>query len=165
MLFRMKQHAVGLANITLLAVMAFVTVATTVSLHTGTISSIDKQFPKKSSIIYKVANRSQGEEAFQLSILKKYPAKAYGAIRYLTATLALPYDGGQTLALNPTNQTNPVKGKFYYTILVTQDDFRKLGNELAQLKDNQITFITPEVSNELRQLTIENETYQAIKGP
>ncbi|MGT2736656.1 FtsX-like permease family protein [Streptococcus orisratti] len=165
MLFRMKQHAVGLANITLLAVMAFVTVATTVSLHTGTISSVDKQFPKKSSIIYKVANRSQGEEAFQLSVLKKYPAKADAAIRYLTATLALPYDGGQALALNPTNQTNPVKGKFYYTILVTQDDFRKLGNELAQLKDNQITFITPEVSNELRQLTIGNETYQAIKGP
>lgn len=35
MIFRMKQHATGLANITLLAVMSFVTIATTTSLYAG----------------------------------------------------------------------------------------------------------------------------------
>lgn len=44
MIFRMKQHATGLANITMLAIMSFVTIATTVALHTGMITNLDRLY-------------------------------------------------------------------------------------------------------------------------
>lgn len=44
MIFRMKQHAVGLANITILAVMAFVSIATTTALYTNTESLAEQLF-------------------------------------------------------------------------------------------------------------------------
>lgn len=70
MIFRMKQNAVGLANITLLAVMAFVTIATTTSLYVNTQKQADDMFPKDTQItIYSTPDTDA--EAFskqQLSI-------------------------------------------------------------------------------------------------
>ncbi|HFD0795442.1 hypothetical protein NLY77_04870 [Streptococcus suis] len=76
MIFRMKQHATGLANITLLAVMAFVTIATTTSLYTGMSSMTGVLYPKETSITYKVSYRSQGVAAYQQSVLSHFPEKA-----------------------------------------------------------------------------------------
>ncbi|HGI3630912.1 TPA: FtsX-like permease family protein, partial [Streptococcus agalactiae] len=50
MIFRMKQNAVGLASITLLAVMALVTIATTVSLYSNTQNVVTGLFPKSVSL-------------------------------------------------------------------------------------------------------------------
>ncbi|QFG41021.1 bacitracin export permease domain protein [Streptococcus mutans] len=42
----MKQNAVGLANITLLAIMAFVTIFSTVALYTSSENMVKMAYPK-----------------------------------------------------------------------------------------------------------------------
>ncbi len=101
MIFRMKQHATGLANITLLAVMAFVTIATTTSLYTGMSSMTGALYPKETSITYKVSDRSQGEMAFQQSVLSHFPEKADDSLSYLTYQAGLVYDGGEEIVISP----------------------------------------------------------------
>lgn len=143
MIFRMKQHATGLANITLLAVMAFVTIATTTSLYTGMSSMTGALYPKETSITYKVSDRSQGEMAFQQSVLSHFPEKADDSLSYLTYQAGLVYDGGEEIVISPKNISNPDFSKMAFTYFITQDDFRKLGNDLPELAANQVVFMRP----------------------
>ncbi|MFX3983364.1 ABC transporter permease, partial [Streptococcus suis] len=71
-----KQHASGFAIITLLSLMAFVTIARTTSIYTGMSIMTSGLYPKETSITYKVAYRSQCESAYQQSVLSHFPEKA-----------------------------------------------------------------------------------------
>lgn len=50
MLYRMKQHAVGLANISILSVMVIIAVSTTVTLYAGTEETLSNRFPEENNI-------------------------------------------------------------------------------------------------------------------
>lgn len=50
LLYRMKQNAVGLASITILATMVIVTVSTTVSIYAGIDDTIKRQYPHQASV-------------------------------------------------------------------------------------------------------------------
>lgn len=134
MIFRMKQHATGLANITLLVVMAFVTIATTTSLYTGMSSMTSGLYPKETSITYKVADRSQGESAYQQSVLSHFPEKAEDSLSYLTYQAGLVYDGGKEIVISPETIANPDFSKIAFTYFVTQDDFRMTCQSLLPIK-------------------------------
>lgn len=162
MIFRMKQHATGLANITLLAVMAFVTIATTTSLYTGMSSMTSGLYPKETSITYKVADRSQGESAYQQSVLSHFPEKAEDSLSYLTYQAGLVYDGGKEIVISPETIANPDFSKIAFTYFVTQDDFRKLGNDLPELAANQVAFIRPSEMSLLEKVTLGDSTFENV---
>lgn len=162
MIFRMKQHATGLANITLLAVMAFVTIATTTSLYTGMTNMTSGLYPKETSITYHVANRSQGEMAFQQSVLSHFPEKANDSLSYLTYQAGLVYDGGSEIVVSPETIANPDFSKMAFTYFITQDDFRKLGNDLPALAANQVAFIRPSEMPSLEKVTLGDSTFENV---
>lgn len=162
MIFRMKQHATGLANITLLAVMAFVTIATTTSLYTGMASMTTGLYPKETSITYNVADRSQGESAFQQSVLSQFPEKAKASLNYLTFQASLVYDGGEEIVISPETVANPDFSKIFYTYLITQDDFRKLGNDLPKLSANQVAFMRPSEKSPLKTVTLGDRVFENV---
>ncbi|WP_024415809.1 FtsX-like permease family protein [Streptococcus suis] len=162
MIFRMKQHATGLANITLLAVMAFVTIATTTSLYTGMSNMTSGLYPKETSITYKVADRSQGESAYQQSVLSHFPEKAEDSLSYLTYQAGLVYDGGKEIVISPETIANPDFSKIAFTYFVTQDDFRKLGNDLPELAANQVAFIRPSEMPLLEKVTLGDSTFENV---
>ncbi|HEL9634658.1 TPA: FtsX-like permease family protein [Streptococcus suis] len=162
MIFRMKQHATGLANITLLAVMAFVTIATSTSLYTGMANMASGLYPKETSITYPVANRSQGEMAFQQSVLSHFPEKANDSLSYLTYQAGLVYDGGSEIVISPETIANPDFSKMAYTYFITQDDFRKLGNDLPELAVNQVAFIRPSEMPSLEKVTLGDSTFENV---
>ncbi|WP_105145873.1 ABC transporter permease [Streptococcus suis] len=162
MIFRMKQHATGLANITLLAVMAFVTIATTTSLYTGMSSMTSGLYPKETSITYKVADRSQGESAYQQSVLSHFPEKAEDSLSYLTYQAGLVYDGGKEIVISPETISNPDFSKIAFTYFITQDDFRKLGNDLPELADNQVVFMRPSEKPSLKKLVLGDQTFENV---
>ncbi|HEM3173778.1 TPA: FtsX-like permease family protein [Streptococcus suis] len=162
MIFRMKQHATGLANITLLAVMAFVTIATTTSLYTGMSSMTSGLYPKETSITYKVADRSQGESAYQQSVLSHFPEKAEDSLSYLTYQAGLVYDGGKEIVISPETIANPDFSKIAFTYFVTQDDFRKLGNDLPELAANQVVFMRPSEKPSLKKLVLGEQTFENV---
>lgn len=162
MIFRMKQHATGLANITLLAVMAFVTIATTTSLYTGMANMTSGLYPKETSITYPVADRSQGEMAFQQSVLSHFPEKAEDSLSYLTYQAGLVYDGGKEIVVSPETIANPDFSKMAFTYFITQDDFRKLGNDLPELAANQVAFMRPSEKPSLEKVTLGDSSFENV---
>lgn len=162
MIFRMKQHATGLANITLLAVMAFVTIATTTSLYTGMASMSSGLYPKETSITYPVADRSQGEMAFQQSVLSHFPEKAEDSLTYLTYQAGLVYDGGKEIVISPETIANPDFSKMAFTYFIAQDDFRKLGNDLPELAANQVVFMRPSEKSSLKKLVLGDQNFENV---
>ncbi|HFI0707943.1 TPA: FtsX-like permease family protein [Streptococcus suis] len=162
MIFRMKQHATGLANITLLAVMAFVTIATTTSLYTGMANMTSGLYPKETSITYPVADRSQGESAYQQSVLSHFPEKANDNLSYLTYQAGLVYDGGGEIVISPVTISDPDFSKIAFTYFITQDDFRKLGNDLPELAANQVAFIRPSEKPSLKKLVLGEQTFENV---
>ncbi|HEP1839703.1 TPA: ABC transporter permease [Streptococcus suis] len=162
MIFRMKQHATGLANITLLAVMAFVTIATTTSLYTGMSSMTGALYPKETSITYKVSDRSQGEAAYQQSVLSHFPEKANDSLSYLTYQAGLVYDGGKEIVISPETIANPDFSKMAFTYFITQEDFRKLGNDLPELAANQVAFMRPSEKPLLEKVTLGDSSFENV---
>ncbi|HEM5324396.1 TPA: FtsX-like permease family protein [Streptococcus suis] len=162
MIFRMKQHATGLANITLLAVIAFVTIATTTSLYTGMSSMTGALYPKETSITYPVSDRSQGEAAYQQSVLSHFPEKANDNLSYLTYQAGLVYDGGEEIVISPETISNPDFSKMAFTYFITQDDFRKLGNDLPELAANQVVFMRPSEKPSLKKLVLGEQTFENV---
>ncbi|HEM2905628.1 FtsX-like permease family protein [Streptococcus suis] len=162
MIFRMKQHATGLANITLLAVMAFVTIATTTSLYTGMSSMTGALYPKETSITYPVSDRSQGEAAYQQSVFSHFPEKANDNLSYLTYQAGLVYDGGEEIVISPETISNPDFSKMAFTYFITQDDFRKLGNDLPELAANQVAFMRPSEKPSLKKLVLGEQTFENV---
>ncbi|MFM0855394.1 FtsX-like permease family protein [Streptococcus suis] len=162
MIFRMKQHATGLANITLLAVMAFVTIATTTSLYTGMANMTSGLYPKETSITYPVADRSQGESAYQQSVLSHFPEKAEDSLSYLTYQAGLVYDGGSEIVVSPETIANPDYSKMAFTYFITQDDFRKLGNDLPELAANQVAFMRPSGKVPLKIVKLGDKTFENV---
>ncbi|HEM5452686.1 ABC transporter permease [Streptococcus suis] len=162
MIFRMKQHATGLANITLLAVMAFVTIATTTSLYTGMANMTSGLYPKETSITYHVADRSQGESAYQQSVLSHFQEKANDSLTYLTYQAGIVYDGGSEIVINPETIANPDYSKMAFTYFITQDDFRKLGNDLPELAANQVAFMRPSEKPSLEKVTLGDSSFENV---
>ncbi|HFU4497124.1 TPA: FtsX-like permease family protein [Streptococcus suis] len=162
MIFRMKQHATGLANITLLSVMAFVTIATTTSLYTGMSSMTSALYPKETSITYLVSDRSQGETVYQQSVLSHFPEKANDNLSYLTYQAGLVYDGGGEIVISPVTISDPDFSKIAFTYFITQDDFRKLGNDLPELAANQVAFIRPSEKPSLKKLVLGEQTFENV---
>ncbi|MDW8751249.1 FtsX-like permease family protein [Streptococcus suis] len=162
MIFRTKQHATGLANITLLAVMAFVTIATTTSLYTGMSSMTGALYPKETSITYKVSDRSQGEAAYQQSVLSHFPEKANDSLSYLTYQAGLVYDGGEEIVISPETISNPDFSKMAFTYFITQVDFRKLGNDLPELVANQVVFMRPSEKPSLKKFVLGDQTFENV---
>lgn len=162
MIFRMKQHATGLANITLLAVMAFVTIATTTSLYTGMANMTSGLYPKETSITYPISDRSHGEAVYQLSVLSHFPEKADDSLPYLTYQAGVVYDGGEEIVISPETISNPDFSKMAFTYFITQDDFRKLGNDLAELAAHQVAFMRPSEKPSLKKLVLGDQTFENV---
>ncbi|GAA0369494.1 FtsX-like permease family protein [Alkalibacterium iburiense] len=73
MLYRMKQHAVGLANISILSVMVIISVSTTVTLFVGTEETLSNRFPEENTASIMTDSEMTGEElSDQLNSLSRY---------------------------------------------------------------------------------------------
>lgn len=65
MLYRMKQHAAGLANISILSVMVIIAVSTTATLYAGTEEILNNRFPEENSASIMTEYGMSGQELDQ----------------------------------------------------------------------------------------------------
>lgn len=107
LLHRMKQNAVGLANICILSTMVLVTVSTTVSLYTGMESSLDQMFPHDVDIIQYLTDRGDEEalltqEELIAQVERNLSAAGRKAerIQWYIRTDTVGYYSGNTFSLN-----------------------------------------------------------------
>ncbi len=139
LLHRMKQNAVGLANICILSTMVLVTVSTTVSLYTGMESSLDQMFPHDVDIIQYLTG--QEEEAPQLTpeeLLAQVERNLSAAgrkaerIQWYTRTDTVGYYSGNTFSLNFQ------EGISTQLELLTAEAYGRLTGRAAALEPDQV---------------------------
>ncbi|MGT2935467.1 FtsX-like permease family protein [Streptococcus castoreus] len=165
MIFRMKQNAVGLASITLLAVMAFVAIATTTALYSGTETMANKLYPKNTLISFDQVGSIEDQKAlFKKLVVDKTNKSASDFILYTTSFVSFEISKGETITVSKENlqQITPTKLGFIY--LITQDDFRALGNQLPYLKANETAFFKQKGDSNLKKITIMGKVFKNIKN-
>lgn len=154
MIFRMKQNAVGLANITILAVMAFISIATTTALYTNTEVMTEQLFPRNSKITFDNNTLTNQDEIFQKVVLDKIDKKASDFLIYKDTMITFEISRASKIVVTKKDVMHPNIAKIGFVYLVTQDDFRSLGNKLPQLKTGQTAFYKQKGDSQLTEIEL-----------
>ena len=135
MLYRMKTNAVGLANITILVTMTFVTLATSVALYVGVQKVVAEQFPKNTNISINGKNIDENKATLE-HFIQENGVDTSKAAPYSSFTVMTNFSvNADKQAALPAN--SPKLNDYAALRLVTRDDMVKLGNDLPELASNQ----------------------------
>ena len=139
LLHRMKQNAVGLANICILSTMVLVTVSTTVSLYTGMESSLDQMFPHDVDIIQYLTGQEEDTpqltpEELLAQVERNLSAAGRKAelIQWYTRTDTVGYYSGNTFSLNFQ------EGISTRLELLTAEEYGRLTGRSVTLEPDQV---------------------------
>lgn len=152
MIFRMKQNAVGLANITILAVMAFVAIATSTALYNNTVGQTNQLFPKNTRISLEGKNSTNLEEIYEKAILSPLHRPAEEFTTYESVMVSYDLRDSIEEKVTPAELKNPNFAKVTYSYLITSDDFKKLGNKVPDLAANDILFFKQKGNSHLEKI-------------
>lgn len=174
MIFRMKENAIGLANITLLATMSFVTIATTSSLYFSSQKQANEMFPKNTKIIFadygytdpnaKVVSEGELKEKFQEQVTDKLNKPDDEYIIYQTVSSMFSIPTGKSLTLTDDLVKHPEINKFGFIYLTTQDVIKSFGNDMPDLEDNQVAFYKQKGDSQLETLTLFDRKFENVKN-
>ena len=139
LLHRMKQNAVGLANICILSTMVLVTVSTTVSLYTGMESTLDQMFPHDVDIIQSPDDRDEEEvlltpEELIAQVEQNLAAAGRKAelLQWYTRTDTVGFYSGNTFSLNVQEGINT------QLELLTAESYSRLTGRSVTLAPDQV---------------------------
>lgn len=174
MIFRMKQNAVGLANITLLAIMSFVAIATTTSLYVSGQNQLDTLFPEQTQITLtnyinsnddsKTLTEGDFTDIFKRQVSDKLGKSNDDFLTYQSDLAAFSVPTGKSMKLTDNDVKHPNVNAFGSVYMTTQDDFRALGNDTPILKDGQIAFYKQKGDSQLEELTLFDKTFKNVKN-
>ncbi len=136
MLYRMKQNAVGLANICILSTMVLVTVSTTVSLYGGLNDILTRRYPYDLETHF--YNAAEPVKGYARSVLEQAAQEAGLEIEemvdYESLTLALALDGNHLLVDNSANYANGA----YIQFFSVQNYENLTGTSVGELGDHEV---------------------------
>lgn len=174
MIFRIKENAIGLANITLLATMSFVTIATTSSLYFSSQKQANEMFPKNTKITFadygytdpnaKVVSEGELKEKFQEQVTDKLNKPDDEYIIYQTVSSMFSIPTGKSLTLTDDLVKHPEINKFGSIYLTTQDVIKSFGNDMPDLEDNQVAFYKQKGDSQLETLTLFDRKFENVKN-
>ena len=162
MIFRMKQNATGLASITLLAVMAFVSIGTSSALYLNTQNQANRSFPLNTKIIGESESFNNTNQQME-TYLHQQLGDDLQMISYTTSLISIPLDKGEELNVTADNLANPsLNVGFVY--IITQDDFRKMGNDIPELKANQVLFYKQKGNSHYKTINILGTEFEVVEN-
>lgn len=158
MMYRMKQNAVGLASICIMATAVLVMVSTTVSLYIGMEDVLRTRYPQNIMISTPVPAQ-QSVEGLQTSvhgILAKHRLEGKNVLDYRYAALVGNLEGGRLITAKSkiSNASSSVR-EFY---LIPLEDYNRLAKSTASLGDDEI-LIYSSSKYEDDTLTVLNRTF------
>lgn len=134
LLYRMKQNAVGLSNICILACMVLVTVSATLCLYLGAESSLDASYPD--DILVSQTLPDDADSAATLDLVQRTVADAGRQVtdlRYeLSASFSARYSD-QTLLTDPGRD-----GILTEVTVLTVEEYSRLTGEVVTLEGNEV---------------------------
>lgn len=164
MIFRMKQNAVGLASITLLATMSFVTIATSAALYGTTEIMAKNLFPKNTTVYFNVQNKKDGDKLYKELILDKFGEKTKGDQIINTDIIPINLTDSKIVKINEDSLTNlnPTETAFVY--IVTRDDLIKAGNSLPEIKDDEYMFFANQGNTNISTINFFGKSFKVIEN-
>ena len=156
MLYRMKQNAVGLANITILATMVIVAVSTTIAVFIGIQGTLDIRFPYENKVTY--YTEANLEEEFK-EIQKETEAtglEVTGTEIYTYYNLN-PIVADNELILGETDYS---ANELFQAKIIVQEDYEKMTNQSIDLESNEILIYDLKDDYDFSTLLIGDEIYQ-----
>ncbi len=141
MIYRMKQNAVGLANICILSTMVLVMLSTTVSLYIGMEDVLKTRYPKEIDVTANNLSKeaSQSVEKMIKEEAEKYQVKLKDPVSYRSASFPAIRKGN-------TFTTNEDTLKSFTDIsmieLIPLDEFNQLEKQSVTLEDNEVLLYT-----------------------
>ena len=162
MIYRMKQNAVGLANICILSTAVLVTLSTTVSLYLGVEDVLSSRFPKNVSLTVHDVN-AEVIENINLIIKKQannLDIEITDVNSYSFSKFTLAEKDGKFLSLGESlnlNESNYIYD-FYF---ITLDEYLQNNNDPITLnKDEVLIFTSSEKLQDLNVFNISNKKYK-----
>ena len=160
MIYRMKQNAVGLANICILSTMVLVAVSTTVSLYVGIEDIMKERYPNEINISAYYDTGAPAEDGI-VPIVEKSVKESGRKIRheedYLELYFAAIKDQGQYSLDKEKVKTagDRVSG---FVVLTREDCKKKYNEEIPELAENEVALITID-KTDMDTLVLENRSY------
>lgn len=160
MIYRMKQNAVGLANICILSTMVLVAVSTTVSLYVGVEDIMKERYPNEINISAYYDTGAPTEDSIA-PIVEKSVKESGRKIRheedYLELYFAAIKDQGQYSLDKEKVKTAGDRVSGF--VVLTREDCKKLYNEeIPELAENEVALITID-KTDMDTLVLENRSY------
>lgn len=160
MIYRMKQNAVGLANIGILSTMVLVAVSTTVSLYVGVEDIMKERYPNEINIRAYYDTGAPSEDSIA-PIVEKSVKESGRKIRheedYLELYFAAIKDQGQYSLDKEKVKTagDRVSG---FVVLTREDCKKKYNEEIPELAENEVALFTIK-KTDMDTLVLENRSY------
>lgn len=163
MIYRMKQNAVGLANICILSTMVLIMISTTTSLYVGMDDVLKTRFPHEFLI---TDNESTSESEQKISmIVKEETDKAgvhtTGELSYHYGALAAIEDSGE-MTFKVTGDYSA--GDVCELYMIPQEDYNQMEEAEVSLSDGEVLFYTTETEPYGRnEVKLGGKTYHIAK--
>ena len=160
MIYRMKQNAVGLANICILSTMVLVAVSTTVSLYVGIEDIMKERYPNEINISAYYDTGAPAEDSIA-PIVEKSVKESGRKIRheedYLELYFAAIKDQGQYSLDKEKVKTagDRVSG---FVVLTREDCKKKYNEEIPELAENEVALFTIK-KTDMDTLVLKNRSY------
>lgn len=163
MLYRMKQHAVGLANITILSVMVIIAVSSTVTLFVGSEQTLDNRFPAENNISFATPPEMTGAELKAETEIDFDEVTAYSEENGWNIENSRSFQYINFFGEFRNQTFIPKKTSFKLegmVMMIPLEEFNKINNSRYQLKANELLYYTQNTDFSDQTLTIGEEDYQ-----
>ena len=162
MLYRMKTNAVGLANITILVTMTFVTIATSVALFVGVQDVIKDLFPKNTDV--KVFGSDIKQNTTKLdTFIKDNKLGNKSRLTYSSFSTSTDFQPDQAKHVKITTETSVTKD-YAALLFVTRKDMIALGNTIPEVSDNQVLMYNLKSNRDVKTMDWYGEKLSVIKA-
>lgn len=158
MIYRMKQNAVGLANICILSTMVLVMISTTTSLYAGMEDVLHTRFPKAVAVTnYQTSreSREQLQEVLQKET-KRLDLQMKSQISYRCGQLMASQSGNQ-FEINADAYNS---SKICYLTLMPLEDYNRMEGKAETLNDNEVLLYCPDGKYAHYDLKIAKENFR-----
>src|SRR5699024_6743509 len=135
MLYRMKQNAAGLANITILATMVIVVVSTTLAVFMGIQGTLNNLYPYENKITYFTdVNKEEKLKEIQKET-EKLGLEVTGTESYTSYTLPTQLEDNELIIGDKVDYSSR---ETMYVDIIVQEDYEKMTNQSIDLASDEM---------------------------
>lgn len=169
MLYRMKQNAVGLANICILSTIVMVMISSTVSLYAGMDDVLKFQFPHDYQLtLYdsEEENVAKAQNIIDEEIARGELEKTQETSYYYGATVVTKLKDGSFIsdgAYGSGGSSLYSSGELLELYMIPVEEYERLENVAAQLKENEVIVYTTDENYGKSTIQINEKEFQVKK--